>query len=93
LISVRNTSAATKTAISTQTATLEIAPGRTTPLVVSLVGAPGTPIAATCSGLPEGATCSYDDTSQTVTITPAANTAPRSYPIEVIFATEPGANP
>jgi len=87
----RNTNARTGNTVTTQTANLEVAPGRTTPLVVSLSGVvEGTPVAATCADLPEGATCRYDANSQTVTITPAANTPSGSYPIRVTFTTERG---
>jgi hypothetical protein len=74
--------------VSSQTATLEVVSGRNTPLVVSLPDvAAGTPITATCAGLPEGSTCTYDGNSQTVTIAPAENTPAGSYPINVTYTT------
>ena len=63
-----------------QTATLEIVPGRYTPLVLNMAG---TPTTASCAGLPEGTTCSYDDKTQTLTITPTANTPPGSYEVKI----------
>jgi hypothetical protein len=79
------------TIVSTQTATLEVAPGRSTPLVVSLAGViEGAPATATCTHLPEGAICSYDSNSQTMTITPSENTPRGSYPIHITVTTEPG---
>jgi hypothetical protein len=38
-----------------------------------------------CADLPKGATCSYDDDDQTMTITPAADTPAGNYPIRVMF--------
>jgi hypothetical protein len=90
---VRNpgTKTTTGTAVGTQTAILEVVPGRSTALVVSLAGIiEGTPVAATCSDLPEGATCSYDGNAQSVTITPSEDTPPGSYPIHVTLTAEPG---
>jgi deoxycytidylate deaminase len=48
----------------------------------------GTVIATGCADLPKGTTCSYDDDNQTMTITPAANTPPGSYPVRVTFTAE-----
>jgi hypothetical protein len=89
---VRNpgTKTTTATIVNTQTAILEVAPGKGAPLVVSLVGSiEGAPMAATCADLPEGAECSYDGNNQTVTVTPGASTPPGNYPIRVTFTTEP----
>jgi hypothetical protein len=77
----------------TQTATLEVTPGRNLPLVVSLRGLPtGNPMAPTCTDAPEGATCNYDENAQTMTITPAANTPPGSYTIRLALTPQPGIN-
>jgi hypothetical protein len=85
------TKTTTGTTVSTQTATLEVTPGRSAPLVVSLAGfIEGIPATATCANLPEGATCSYDDKNQSVTITPSAKTPPGSYPVRVTFSTGTG---
>lgn len=73
-----------------QTTTLEVVPGRTVPLVVSLAGLLVGTTTATCADLPEGATCRYDETNQTVTITPAATTPPGTYPIRLMLATGSG---
>jgi hypothetical protein len=86
----KNLNPRAETPATTQTATLEVELGRSTPLVINLVKVPvGTPIATTCAGLPEGATCSYDDENQTVTIAPSATTPPGSYSIRVTSATGP----
>ena len=78
-----NTRAATT--VSTQTAILEVMPGRSMPLVVSLAGvSEGKPVTATCANLPEGATCSYDDNTQTVTITPSASTPSGNYQLDIV---------
>jgi uncharacterized repeat protein (TIGR03803 family) len=90
---VRNpgTKSTAGTTISTQTATLEVTPGRSTPLVMSLAGIiEGIPATATCTHLPEGAICSYDSNSQTMTITPSENTPRGSYPIHITVTTESG---
>jgi hypothetical protein len=65
-----------------QTATLEVVPGRSTPLAVRLMDSTvGVPVTATCDGLPDGATCSYDGNNQTVTITPTESTPAGTYPV------------
>ena len=72
-----------------ETATLEVVPGRSVPLVVKLAEMPvGVPMTATCADLPADVTCSYDDNNQTMTITPATSTPPGNYPIRVVFNTE-----
>jgi hypothetical protein len=93
LPTVRNTNTTnTRTAItvSTQAATLEVVHGQNTTLTVSLADfSAGAPITATCSGLPEGAACNYDDNSKTVTIAPSASTPPGSYHVGVVVTTAP----
>jgi hypothetical protein len=78
----------TATAV-TQTATLEVLPGRTRPLVVNVAGFSGAVQAATCTDLPPGVTCSYDESSQTLTITPSASTPPGSYHVGIVVAAAP----
>jgi hypothetical protein len=94
LPTVRNTNTTntkTATTVSTQTATLEVVPGQSTPLLVSLAGRPAeASITATCTDLPQGATCSYDDQNHSVMIIPGADTPPARYPIRVIFTVGPG---
>lgn len=88
----QNMSSARTGTISAQSFTVEVVSGRNLPIVTSLGAVPvSKPAAFACDGLPEGATCSYDDRTQTITLTPAANTPPGSYPIRVLFASE--ANP
>jgi hypothetical protein len=87
LTTVRNpaTKTTTGTIVSSQTTTLEVVPGRSTPLVVSLTGIrEGTPTTATCANLPEDAMCIYDDKTQAVTIVPSASTPPGSYKVGVV---------
>jgi hypothetical protein len=86
LPTARNTNPGSGTSIGTQTAILEVTPGRNAPLVLRLGDIPaGTVTTTACADLPRGATCSYDDGNQTMTITPAANTPAGSYPVRVIF--------
>jgi C1A family cysteine protease len=90
-VTSRNTSSGsgTGTTSGTQLATLEVTPARNAALVVKLGDLGVGPLAYTaCAGLPEGATCTYDDNDQTMTITPAANTPPGSYPVSVTFTAE-----
>jgi sugar lactone lactonase YvrE len=94
LSQVRNAGAkaTTGTTVSTQTqtATLEVALGRSMPLVVNLAGTiEGVPMTATCANPPEGVTCSYDDKAQTVTITPSENTPPGSYHVGISVTATP----
>jgi hypothetical protein len=95
LPAVRNSSTAKTIAannVSTQTATLEVAPGPSMPLVVSVAGViQGTPMTATCANLPVGATCTYNENTQTVTITPSASTPPGSYQVGVVATVAPEA--
>jgi hypothetical protein len=92
LATIRNAGAkaAAGTTVSTQTATLEVAPGRSTPLVVNLPGViEGAWMTAICANLPEGATCDYDENTRTVTITPSASTVPGSYHVGIVVTTVP----
>jgi hypothetical protein len=93
LATVRNAGAKATagTTVSTQTAALEVALGRSTPLVVNLAGViEGMPMTATCTNLPEGTTCNYDDKTQTVTIVPSVSTPPGSYQVGVVVTAAPG---
>jgi hypothetical protein len=83
--SARNTNSTAPTAVIAQTATLQVVPNRSTPLVVNLAGTSVTgPITATCTGLPEGATCSYDNQTRSVAIIPASSTPPGSYQVGIV---------
>jgi hypothetical protein len=88
--SLKNTNAGTIATVGTQTATLEVVTGRNTPLVVGLAEiSMGTPVNAICVDLPQGATCSYDDKNQSVTITPATSTPPGRYQVGISVTAVP----
>ena len=88
--SAAKNTASTGNTVITQTATLEVTPGHSSPIIVSLTEIPAaTPMTPTCAVLPAGATCNYDESTQTMTITPLANTPPGSYAIRVILTPRP----
>lgn len=86
----RNTNSVAPPGVITQSATLQVVPNGSTPMVVSLAGISAAgPSTATCTGLPEGTTCSYDNKTRAVTIIPAKDTAPGSYQVGIVVTPAP----
>ena len=84
---VSGTTGGSAISVNAQSATLDVQAGQSIDLPVTFSGATGTVthITATCQNLPLGATCSYNSSTQTVTIQTAANTPPGNYPVLVVF--------
>ncbi len=80
------TTSASTVSVTAQSITLNVQAGQSFSFPVTLGGvAAGSQTAATCVNLPLNATCSYNSTTQTITIQTAANTPPGNYPVLVIF--------
>ena len=83
-------SAAGATTVTAEAATVNVTAGQKATLPVTFTSSSLTPpaalsIVATCIDLPVGVTCSYDNSTKTVTIATSASTPPGSYQIVVIF--------
>ena len=85
-LSIDGTMGGSTTSVAAQSTTLDVQAGQTINLSVTFGGtAAGAQITAICVNLPLNATCSYNSTTQTVTIQTSASTPPGNYPVLLIF--------